>query len=517
MLPEKKSGSTLLLAAFFTGISILLLDVFYNSEIYFSYLLVIVVLLTTWQRGKNITLISGYFASVLCIMGAYPEIIQRPLPTEPLVNHLISIGGIWLAVWFVLRSKQTDKIKNKEQEKLNALFENATEGFLITDTQGKIVLSNPAATKQFGYASEELIGKTVEELVPQKFRGGHAHYRKSYYVEHHSRSMGSGLNLSGLRKDGTEFPIEISLSSFVTEEGMFVIAFIVDITERKKDEQEIANRVEEIQNLNAHLETTVEERTADLAKAVYALEESQLELTNALQKEKDLNELKSRFVNMASHEFRTPLTSILSSVSLIEKYPSTEEQEKRLKHIDRIKSSVKNMNEILNDFLSLGKLEEGKVQSKPEWMELQSLLAETVETMQHLLKAGQNISLNAPSQEVKLFSDKNLLRNILINLLSNAIKYSDEGSIIELNAVETENEITLEVRDHGIGIPEEDKVHLFERFFRANNSTNIQGTGLGLNIVKKYAELLNGSVTFSSKENEGSSFGIRLPKNNSNE
>ncbi|GDX53233.1 hypothetical protein LBMAG27_22800 [Bacteroidota bacterium] len=585
---------------------------------------------------------------MLCIIGLYPDIKTSQLLIPQLINHLLSIAGIWVAVWFVIRNKFSDRLKFREQEKLDALFENATEGFLITDTKGQVVLSNPSATKQFGFTKEELIGKPVEELMPKRFKSGHSHYRNSYYVNPHSRSMGSGVELFGMRKDGTEFPIEISLSSFITEEGMFVIAFIIDITERKKDEGAIAHHVEEIQNLNAHLEQLVEKRTTELAQAIIklertnknlqenisekqhaeqALKESQRiysaiahnfpngiialldsnlnvifidgnelvklnlnpsellnrnltskipinnpdfiseklnrvldkkqqsfeisiveesyfvnavplidlygdvnqllmvwlniterkraeeEIKNALEKEKQLNELKSRFVNMASHEFRTPLSSILSSVTLIEKYPAEAQQEKRLKHVDRIKGAVKNMNEILNDFLSLGKLEEGKIQCKPDWVELNFIIDDVLETMNGMLKQGQRININLPELSENIFTDKNLLRNILVNLLSNAIKYSPEESVIDLKILIIKSEMIIEVTDQGIGIPKEDQVHLFERFFRANNSTNIQGTGLGLNIIKRYLELLGGTITFKSEINKGSSFFIQLPKN----
>lgn len=509
---KDKSELLKLLGVFVFGNFLLFLDIEFSSEIHFSYLLVLIVLLTTWSKGKNITITSGYFASVLCIVGIYPDIVQRPVPFNAILNHLLSIAGIWIAVWFVLRSKVSDKLKIKEQEKLDALFENATEGFLITDTSGKIVLSNPAATKQFGYTREELVGKTVEQLMPARFQSGHSRYRNAYYVNPHSRSMGIGMNLAGLRKDGSEFPIEISLSSFVSDEGMYVIAFIIDITERKKDEQEIARHVEEIQNLNSHLEQTVEERTSELAKAIAALEESQEEMKNSLEKERQLNELKSRFVNMASHEFRTPLSSILSSVTLIEKYTTEEQQEKRVKHIDRIKSGVKNMNEILNDFLSVGKLEEGNIQSSPEHFNLTELLNDTLETMSTVLKPGQHFEKHFTEKEIVAFTDPKILRNILINLISNASKYSNENAKIELSVADTPSEILIAVTDFGIGIPEEEQQHLFGRFFRAGNATNIQGTGLGLNIVKRYAELIDADITFKSTYEVGSTFYIHLPK-----
>ncbi|MDP5171155.1 MAG: ATP-binding protein [Bacteroidia bacterium] len=235
------------------------------------------------------------------------------------------------------------------------------------------------------------------------------------------------------------------------------------------------------------------------------------EIRNALSKEKQLNELKSRFISMASHEFRTPLSAILSSVSLISRYPLTEEQPKRDKHIARIKSNVTNLTGILDDFLSLSKLEEGKVESNPVWFDLPSFVFEVSEEMNGVAKMGQTFEVSH-SGDREVWLDKRLLKNILINLISNATKYSSTPSQIEIMSRVQTGYIVLTVKDHGIGIPEEEQVHLFERFYRANNATNIQGTGLGLNIVQKYVSLMDGSVEFQSKLGEGTTFNVTFAR-----
>lgn len=402
----------------------------------------------------------------------------------------------------------------KEIEMLDALFKHATEGIVVSDKDGKIVMVNPIAEKLFGYQKDELIGCTIETLVPRRFTKTHVIDREKHTKNPHARSMGIGMDLYARRKDESEFPVEISLSNFTTSAGGFIMSFIIDITERKKQEGEIKKAHEEIKNLNVELETRVEERTEELAHVITKLAESKQEVMRALEKEKELNELKSRFVTTASHEFRTPLATILSSVSLIGSYNKPEDEEKRTKHINRIKSSVNNLTEILNDFLSLSKLEEGVIRNNPVELEICSFAHEVAEEMKSMAKIGQRIIFNNCDNQHYFKVDKQLFKNVLINLLSNAIKYSPEGKAIEFSVFKNEKgNAEIIVADKGIGIPEEDQPLLFERFFRAQNAGNIQGTGLGLNIMKKYVELMGGEITFKSVLGEGSTFYIEIPEN----
>lgn len=399
----------------------------------------------------------------------------------------------------------------KEIEMLDALFKHATEGIIVSDTKGKIIMINPIAEKLFGFSKDELLGEKIELLIPSRFSHNHVKKREGYAKTSPSRAMGIGMDLFAMRKDGSEFPVEISLSNFKTSAGDFIMSFIVDITERKKHEVELNKAHEEIKNLNIELENRVEERTEELARAINRLAESKQEVMRALEKERELNVLKSRFVTTASHEFRTPLATILSSVSLISKYNLTQEEEKRLKHINRIKSAVNNLTEILNDFLSLSKLEEGVIRNNPQEINISDFAKDVTEEMKAMLKEGQTI-VYKHSGNAKIKLDKQLLKNVLINLLSNAIKYSLEGTAIEFD---TNNQklgyVQISIKDNGIGIPEEDQPLLFERFFRAQNAGNIQGTGLGLNIVNKYLELMEGEISFVSKINVGTTFNILIP------
>jgi len=233
-------------------------------------------------------------------------------------------------------------------------------------------------------------------------------------------------------------------------------------------------------------------------------------LNEAPDKQKEMNEIKSRFVSMASHEFRTPLSTILSSASLVSKYNQTDDQDKRDRHIKRIKDAVKQLNDLLEDFLSLGKLEEGKIQVVPEPIELNEFLEEVVEEMKTGIRNGQQFNVSCDSTDV-FNSDKKLFKSILINLLSNASKFSAEGATIWVKAAHRNNKLILSIIDKGIGIAAEDLQYIFTSFYRGRNAVNIQGTGLGLHIVKRYVELMNGKIGLESKLHRGTTINLELP------
>lgn len=400
-----------------------------------------------------------------------------------------------------------------------SLFENATEGIILTGERGRIISANPAAERMFGYEKDELSGQLIETLIPERFKPHHEELREGFYHHPSNRVMGQGRDLYGRKKDGSNIPVEVSLSHYRREGGLFVIAFIVDITLRKEIEQsmlkqkaELEKITDKIRQLNAELEVKVEERTLILKEALQKLEQSQEELSEALDKERQLNEIKSRFVSMASHEFRTPLTTVLSSASLLSKYTGAGDQEKRDKHIQRIRNSVNNLNDILEDFLSLGKLNEGKVDTRMETVSLEEIIHDIIEEMKTMLKKDQYFEVECMGH-CEAVTDKKLLRNILINLVSNAIKFSDEGKGIQLKARIRGDWAHLSVSDQGIGISNEDQQHLFSSFFRAGNATNIQGTGLGLHIVKRYVDLLGGDVNIQSELNRGTTINFSIPIN----
>lgn len=409
--------------------------------------------------------------------------------------------------------------------RLKAIIKTATDGIIIIDDSGIIELVNEAAAKLFDYDELELVGLNISVLMPNPHRDAHDTYIQNYIQTGVRKIIGIGRDVMGLRKNGDTFPLRLSISEVQLPERVVFTGILHDLTAQKAAEAQI-------KALNQHLEEEVNRRTEELAATINqllnsntklefeiqerkvaeaTLRKNELELRKAIEKERELNTLKSRFVSMASHEFRTPLSTILSSADLLEMYTTEEQQDKRLKHTTRIKSAVNNLISILNDFLSLSKLEEGKIEISPVEFNLEEFCEEVLDDVQALLKPGQVFQHHGLRSDTVILLDKKMLKNILINLFSNAIKYSDPGKTINCFVEIRDNELRVSIQDHGIGIPEEEQQHLFTRFFRAHNAENIPGTGLGLNIVKRYIELMNGHINFESILGEGTTFHIHIP------
>ena len=518
-MPSRRSNLVIIYTASVFLIDLLLAWFFKSYEIAVAGFLVVIIL-TVFIPGRDSTIIAG--AASIAMMTGLVLVFKKEEQEkvmDTLLSHIFSLLIILFTIGIAFYLKRLHQHLTFEKTHMTSLFENATEGILLTNREGKIILVNPAAEKMFGYNSIELIGNSVEILIPFHIRQRHIDLRDSFYKTPSNREMGMGRDLFARKKNGADFPVEVSLSHYKERNEMYVIAFVIDITQRKEAEKNLIHQKNElekvsqqIRKLNAELEGKVEERTLILKEALQKLEDSQKELSDALDKERELNEIKSRFVSMASHEFRTPLSTVLSSASLLSKYTTTEDQEKRDKHIEKIKNSVKHLNDILEDFLSLGKLDEGKVLAHPAEFDWKELINETVDEMKGLLKKDQHI-LFSHEGNTETYTDKKLLKNIVINLLSNAIKFSAEGAAIELRSKVDGNLAEVIVADNGVGISQEDQEHLFTSFFRGKNVLNIQGTGLGLHIVKRYLDLLHGTVNLHSQVNKGTTVTFVIPIN----
>ncbi|MBK8581197.1 MAG: PAS domain S-box protein [Flavobacteriales bacterium] len=377
------------------------------------------------------------------------------------------------------------------------LFNAAGEGLLVVDRQGRIVQHNPRLNEMFGYTEGELDMRPMEILLPDALHSTHAQHRANYDKQPVQRSMGIGMDLRGKRKDGTIFPVEVSLNHFTIGQGRFVMGLVTDITMRHTAEMGLIRSRQE-------LEDRVEQRTEQLRAA-------EANVRKALDTERELHALKSRFVAMASHEFRTPLSTIMGSVDLINRYTEGTD-EKVAKHVTRIRSKVREMTAMLNEFLSLEKMEQGHVQPAPTDFDIVHLCIALIEELRAMAKPGQTINYGHGEGPSNVCLDKQMLSNLLANLVTNAIKYSPEGKPVHLSTAVVDGRLRITVADQGMGIPAEDQQHLFDRFFRGSNASTIQGTGLGLNLVKRYLELMGGTISFNS-EPGSTQFTVDLPQN----
>ncbi len=400
----------------------------------------------------------------------------------------------------------------------DTLFEAVSEAVVVVDEFQKITVVNSSAEEIFGYNKEELLNKHLETLIPQKYKIHHGAHFKNFMTTQEKRQMGRGRDLYAAHKEGHVFPIEVGLNPLEIQGKKYVMALVIDISLRKHQELEILE-------LNTKLENKVKERTRNLKTTVDELENINRELDKenkkrieaenkakiALKKERELNELKTKFLSLVSHEFKTPLSGILTSSMLLAKYKLTEQQEKREKHLSVINNKVHYLNNILNDFLSIEKLEKGEVNYNLSSFSLQKIIQETIQNLNLLLKQGQEIVLENNGNENELYQDKKIIELTISNLLSNAIKYSPEDSKITISSSQNSEITIVKVIDEGFGIPESDQKNIFQRYFRAENVLLNQGTGIGLNIVKSHLENLGGAITFVSEEHKGSTFTIQIP------
>lgn len=403
------------------------------------------------------------------------------------------------------------KVFEKNENIFMLLSEAISEGLIVVNAKQEIVATNHRAERLFRYDEDELIGKSISILIPQQYRDVHKGHVHAYHQESHQKRMAVGRSLYGLRKTGEQFPLEVGLNPFHLYGESYTLALVYDMTElRAKDSQ--------IRELNAHLEEKIRIRTRELSETVGELkkeikrrQKAEARMKKSLQKEKELNELKTKFLSLVSHEFKTPLTGILTSATLIGKYTKEEQQDKRDKHLGIIIGEVKRLNGVINDFLSIERLDRGKEVYRITEFPLSKVINEVVYNANMMLKSGQRINYPDNVGDALICQDEKILELALSNLLYNAIKYSPEETEIDLKVDLSEDMLTCQVIDRGIGIPQEDQKHIFDRYFRAENVLLTQGTGIGLNIVKAHLENLGGSIKFRSKVKKGSTFTITLP------
>ncbi|SHI80239.1 PAS/PAC sensor signal transduction histidine kinase [Arenibacter nanhaiticus] len=391
------------------------------------------------------------------------------------------------------------------------LTQAVSQGIVIINKEGIIIAASERTHAMFGYSEDEVIGMPIEGLIVDRDKQSCSIAVKAVFNKIENINIISSTSLIGQRKNKAQLPLEIVFFRFQDQGLKYVLALFKDMTVLK-------NKDVEIHELHSQLELKIKERTRELRDTVAILkkemkrrEKAEAQLALTLQKERELNELKTKFLSLVSHEFKTPLGGILTSATLVGKYKTTLDQEIRDKHLFKIIGAVRHLNSILDDFLSVERLEKGKEVYRKTNFSLSKIVNDVIYNANMLLKSGQRINYPANIDEVIIRQDEKIVSLALTNLLHNAIKYSPEDMEIDVQVVLCKEKVIFHIIDRGIGIPLKDQKHIFERYFRAENVLLTQGTGIGLNIVKTHIENLGGKIYFSSEPEKGSTFSLEFP------
>ncbi len=378
------------------------------------------------------------------------------------------------------------------ESRYRKLLHAAPDAILEVNEEGRILILNEAVERMFGYSRAELLGLSVDQLVPAAMRGGHSQHRAAYAKRPNTRPMGSGLELQGQRKDGSLFPVEISLSPNWIEGSLHVIASVRDITERKAGEDRIR--------------ALREQYTAELT-----IKNEQLEARN--REVEQANRLKNEFLASMSHELRTPLHTIIGFSELLAEQLEGPLGEKQQRFVGHILQDARHLLELINEVLDISKIESGRLELKRESFDFGQCVEEVLAGIRHQATI-KNISLeNKNHFHDSLHADRLRVKEVLYNLLNNAVKFTPEGGRVWVEAFSEGNTLHVSVCDTGIGIPEQEHPSIFEKFYQVGDTTGgvREGTGLGLPITKHLVELHGGTISVESRPGKGSSFRLTFP------
>ncbi len=390
------------------------------------------------------------------------------------------------ACGYTISNRQGRGVPDLADSRFRDLLEAAPDAIIEVDTEGQVVLLNRATETLFGYPRQELLGQSVEVLVPEDLRAVHAHHREDYRRHPLTRPMASGLELQGRRKDGSRFPVEISLSPVKSDDGFRVTAIIRDISERKRAE-------EQLREVREQYTRELEARNRDIERA---------------------NRLKSEFLASMSHELRTPLHTIIGFSELLGEEIQGALNPKQKRFVEHIHGDSLHLLELINDILDLSKVESGRIELRREPSDLAALIEETVSSVRPIAETKQLTIHSRLGRMPAVEADRVRVRQILMNLLSNALKFTPAGGRIDVEAEMENGAAKISVADTGIGIPAQEHAAIFDIFHQSAATTKgvREGTGLGLAITKRLVQEHGGTIKVSSELGKGSRFTFTIPK-----
>lgn len=481
MTPQFKNNRfrtlVLLLAMFVLSIAVFLVDLQFPLGVAGGVPYAIMVLACYWIPGRYLTIGAGLFGTILTVAGYFLS-ETSDFQTMALLNRGMALIVIWACVWFVNSYKRSNQELKRNEKRISSIFEAATEGIIITNMDGEIVMVNNMAEELFGYKRQEMVGETIELLVPGRNRNQHKDYRKDYARNPEPRPMGRGRDLYGRKKDGEEFPVEISLNSFSTEEGHFIISYVIDITQRKKAEDDL---------LKAH---------ADLKEKAEELKQSNAEL--------------EQFAYVASHDLQEPLRMVASYTQLLERRYKDKLDEDANDFINYAVDGAHRMQQLLNDLLQFSRV---GTRAKPyKKTGLDEVIKASMQNLeQYIDEHDAEISIETDLPDI--YIDKVQITQLFQNMIHNAIKFrGDKQPVVTIGAEEQDQDWMFWIADNGIGIDQKHQERIFMIFQRLHSRDMYEGSGIGLAICKKIVERHGGSIWLDSEPGQGATFYFTLRK-----
>jgi PAS domain S-box-containing protein len=387
---------------------------------------------------------------------------------------------------------------------IKLLAENAFEGIILLDSNGLVRYTNPSIARMFNYSNEELEGQPIATLIEEMDENNFMIENLDIFSKN---IFGIGNQHKGKRKDSTNFIFDLNIVEVNLEDGEKMFLYRMhDISSIYENSGKEASITKQLMLANTDLKNKI----SNLAQTEYKLRNNIKELLSAKEFNKNLNDVKSVFISTVSDNFRSPLSSILSSAQLISKYQKTEEQKNRERHLKKIENTVSNLNNTLSELLSCKQLEEDKLIFNSEEFDIRDLVNDVIAESKFIEKKDTEVLYEHDGDGTHIITDQAKLRDIIENLVTNALKYSN-GKGVNVYSKFQDEKLLLKVKDHGIGIPKTDQPNIFRRFYRAGNVAGTKGNGIGLSIVKKYVDSMNGHIQLHSEVNQGTEFNVALP------